>query len=133
MTSSHTRDQLQSGACGSNGQGIETLVRNSRSDCNAALESVKEVYRITDTLTGKRDVGWACSVGVSGRDGAIMLRQDMEAMLDYVCLLLKASIITARILGSHSLNIGHFVPLASRSYSGRVFGSDSFQRVDARA
>jgi hypothetical protein len=39
---------------------IETLVRNSRPDWKAALESVKGIYLITDTLTGKRYVGSAC-------------------------------------------------------------------------
>jgi hypothetical protein len=38
---------------------IETLVRNSRLDWKAALESVKGVYLITDTKTGKRYVGSA--------------------------------------------------------------------------
>jgi hypothetical protein len=33
---------------------IETLVRNSRPDWKAALESVKGVYLITDISTGKR-------------------------------------------------------------------------------
>jgi hypothetical protein len=36
---------------------IETLVRNSRPDWKAALESVKGIYLITDALTGKRYVG----------------------------------------------------------------------------
>ncbi len=43
---------------------IETLVRNCRPDWKAALESVKGIYLITDTKTGKRYVGSAC--GESG-------------------------------------------------------------------
>jgi hypothetical protein len=42
---------------------IETLVRNCRPDWKAALESVKGIYLITDTLTGKRYVGSAYSEG----------------------------------------------------------------------
>lgn len=42
---------------------IETLVRNSRPDWKAALESVKGIYLITDTLTGKRYVGSAYGEG----------------------------------------------------------------------
>jgi hypothetical protein len=38
---------------------IETLVRNGRPDWKAALESVKGIYLITDTKTGKRYVGSA--------------------------------------------------------------------------
>jgi hypothetical protein len=38
---------------------IETLVRNGRLDWKTALESVKGVYLITDTKTGKRYVGSA--------------------------------------------------------------------------
>jgi hypothetical protein len=39
---------------------LETLVRHSRSDWKAALASVKGVYLISDTKTGKRYVGSAC-------------------------------------------------------------------------
>lgn len=42
---------------------IETLVRNIRPDWKAALTSVKGIYLITDTLTGKRYVGSACGEG----------------------------------------------------------------------
>jgi hypothetical protein len=38
---------------------LETLVRNSRPDWKAALESVKGIYLITDTKTGRRYVGSA--------------------------------------------------------------------------
>jgi hypothetical protein len=42
---------------------IETIVRNSRPDWKAALGSVKGIYLITDTLTGKRYVGAAYGEG----------------------------------------------------------------------
>lgn len=42
---------------------IETIVRNSRPDWKAALESIKGIYLITDTLTGKRYVGSAYGEG----------------------------------------------------------------------
>lgn len=38
---------------------LETLVRNDRPDWKAALESIKGVYLITDTSTGKRYIGSA--------------------------------------------------------------------------
>lgn len=63
---------------------IETLVRNSRPDWKAALESVKGVYLITDKLTGKRYVGsargeagiWArwCAYVETGHGGNVELR-----------------------------------------------------------
>lgn len=42
---------------------IETIVRNSRPDWMASLESVKGIYLITDTKTGKRYVGSAYGEG----------------------------------------------------------------------
>mgnify|MGYP001248208840 CR=1 FL=1 len=42
---------------------IETIVRNTRPDWKAALESIKGIYLITDTLTGKRYVGSAYGEG----------------------------------------------------------------------
>jgi hypothetical protein len=63
---------------------FETLVRNSRPDWKAALESVKGVYLITDTLTGKRYVGSAygeggiwlrwCAYVETGHGGNVELR-----------------------------------------------------------
>lgn len=41
---------------------LETLVRNDRPDWKAALESVKGVYLLTDTRTGRRYVGSAHGV-----------------------------------------------------------------------
>lgn len=42
---------------------IETIVRNTRPDWKAALQSVKGIYLITDKLTGKRYVGSAYGEG----------------------------------------------------------------------
>jgi hypothetical protein len=63
---------------------IETLVRNSRLDWKAALESVKGIYLITDTNTGKRYVGsaygeagiWSrwCAYAETGHGGNVELR-----------------------------------------------------------
>ena len=60
---------------------LETLVRNDRPDWKAALESVKGIYLITDTKTGRRYVGsaysehgiWSrwCSYVASGHGGNI--------------------------------------------------------------
>lgn len=65
-------------------QEIETLVRNGCPDWQAALESVKGIYLITDTLTGKRYVGkasgesgvWSrwCAYLRSGHGGNVELR-----------------------------------------------------------
>ncbi|WP_315795709.1 GIY-YIG nuclease family protein [Bradyrhizobium sp. SZCCHNRI3043] len=47
---------------------LETLVRNNRPDWKAALSSVKGVYLISDSNTGKRYVGSAYSIdGIWGR------------------------------------------------------------------
>jgi len=64
---------------------IETLVRNSRLDWKAALESVKGVYLVTDTKTGKRYVGsaygqsgiWSrwCAYAETGHGGNVELRR----------------------------------------------------------
>jgi hypothetical protein len=63
---------------------LETLVRNSRSDWKAALESVKGIYLITDGHSGRRYVGsaygeqgiWSrwCSYIESGHGGNVELR-----------------------------------------------------------
>lgn len=63
---------------------IETLVRNCRPDWKAALESVKGIYLLTDTKTGKRYVGsaygefgiWSrwCSYVETGHGGNVELR-----------------------------------------------------------
>jgi hypothetical protein len=64
---------------------IETLVRNSRLDWKAALESVKGVYLVTDKKTGKRYVGsaygesgiWSrwCAYAATGHGGNVELRR----------------------------------------------------------
>ncbi len=73
---------------------IETLVRNSRPDWKAALESVKGIYLITDVSTGKRYVGsaygesgvwsrWCAYVG-TGHGGNVELRSlTTDTTLDY--------------------------------------------------
>jgi hypothetical protein len=63
---------------------LETLVRNSRPDWKAALASVKGIYLISDTKTGKRYVGsaygdqgiWSrwCSYIATGHGGNVELR-----------------------------------------------------------
>ncbi len=63
---------------------IETIVKNGRPDWKAALESVKGIYLITDTNTGKRYVGsaygengiWSrwCSYVETGHGGNVELR-----------------------------------------------------------
>ena len=73
---------------------IETLVRNLRPDWKAALESIKGVYLLTDTNTGKRYVGSACGeLGIwsrwcsyvdTGHGGNVELRAlVINANLDY--------------------------------------------------
>jgi hypothetical protein len=64
---------------------LETLVRNDRPDWKAALESVKGVFLITDTSTGRRYVGsayghqgiWSrwCSYIESGHGGNVELQE----------------------------------------------------------
>jgi len=63
---------------------LETLVKNDRPDWKAALESVKGIYLISDTRTGKHYVGsaysdqgiWSrwCSYIASGHGGNVELR-----------------------------------------------------------
>jgi hypothetical protein len=63
---------------------LETLVRNSRPDWKAALASVKGIYLISDTNTGKRYIGsaygdqgiWSrwCSYVATGHGGNVELR-----------------------------------------------------------
>jgi hypothetical protein len=73
---------------------LETLVRNDRPDWKAALESVKGIYLITDTKTGRRYVGsaysdngiWSrwCSYVASGHGGNVELRSLVsDPSLDY--------------------------------------------------
>jgi len=73
---------------------LETLVRNDRPDWKAALESVKGIYLITDTKTGRRYVGsaygeqgvWSrwCSYVESGDGGNVELRSLVtDPTLDY--------------------------------------------------
>ncbi len=73
---------------------LEALVRNSRPDWKAALASVKGIYLITDTTTGKRYVGsayglegiWSrwCGYIDSGHGGNVELRALVnEPTLDY--------------------------------------------------
>jgi hypothetical protein len=64
---------------------LETIVRNGRPDWQAALESVKGIYLITDTVTGRRYVGsaygedgiWSrwCSYAATGHGGNVELRK----------------------------------------------------------
>lgn len=63
---------------------LEALVLNSRPDWKAALESIKGIYLITDTRTGRRYVGsaygdqgiWSrwCAYAASGHGGNVELR-----------------------------------------------------------
>jgi hypothetical protein len=63
---------------------LEALVKNARPDWMSALESVKGIYLLSDTKTGKRYVGsaygdqgiWSrwCSYVVSGHGGNVELR-----------------------------------------------------------
>ena len=73
---------------------LETLVRNSRPDWKAALASVKGVYLISDTKTGRRYVGsahgdqgiWSrwCSYIATGHGGNVELRALVsDPSLDY--------------------------------------------------
>jgi hypothetical protein len=64
---------------------LEALVRNNRPDWKAALNSVKGIYLISDSNTGKRYVGSAygvdgiwgrwCNYAASGHGGNVELRQ----------------------------------------------------------
>ncbi|QEN84758.1 GIY-YIG nuclease family protein [Labrys sp. KNU-23] len=63
---------------------LEALVKNDRPDWKAALENMKGVYLISDTLTGKRYVGsaygdqgiWSrwCNYALSGHGGNVELK-----------------------------------------------------------
>ena len=73
---------------------LETLVRNNRPDWKAALASVKGIYLISDTNTGKRYVGsasgsdgiWSrwCNYVETGHGGNVKMRAIVsEHTLDY--------------------------------------------------
>lgn len=73
---------------------LETLVRNNRSDWQAALASVKGIYLISDITTGKRYIGsaygdqgiWSrwCNYVTTGHGGNVELRALVsDPMLDY--------------------------------------------------
>jgi hypothetical protein len=59
---------------------LEALVRNTRPDWMAALASVKGIYLISDTNTGKRYIGSAYGDQGSGRAGAATSRPVTGAM-----------------------------------------------------
>jgi hypothetical protein len=71
---------------------LETLVRNSRPDWKAALESVKGIYLISDINTGKRYIGsaygdqgiWSrcCTYVATGHGGNIELRRILRPELN---------------------------------------------------
>jgi hypothetical protein len=86
---------------------LETLVRNSRSDWKAALSSVKGVYLISDTVTGKRYIGsaygdqgiWSrwCSYVASGHGGNVELRALVtDPTLDYCRKAFRFALLEAR-------------------------------------
>lgn len=73
---------------------LESLVRNGRPDWQAPLASVKGIYLITDTLTGKRYVGSAkgeqgiwqrwCDYAATGHGGNVELRAlENDPTLEY--------------------------------------------------
>jgi len=73
---------------------LETLVRNYRSDWQAALASVKGIYLISDITTGKRYIGsaygdqgiWSrwCNYVTTGHGGNVELRaMASDPTLDY--------------------------------------------------
>lgn len=86
---------------------LEALTRNARPDWLAALTSVKGIYLITDTLTGKRYVGsaygaegiWSrwCGYAVSGHGGNVELRELVtDTSLDYCREALRFSLLEHR-------------------------------------
>jgi hypothetical protein len=87
---------------------LETLVRNDRADWKASLESVKGVYLITDTKTGRRYVGsaysdhgiWSrwCSYVASGHGGNIELRSLVsDVSLDYCRMNFRFALLEHRL------------------------------------
>lgn len=86
---------------------LETLVRNERADWKAALESIKGIYLITDSLTGKRYVGAAYgdqgiwsrwrSYIESGHGGNVELRKLVDdPSLDYCRLHFRFALLESR-------------------------------------
>jgi hypothetical protein len=86
---------------------LETLVRNSRPDWQAALSSIKGIYLISDTTTGKRYIGsaygdqgiWSrwCAYVSNGHGGNIELRALVtEPTLDYCRKAFHFSLLEAR-------------------------------------
>lgn len=86
---------------------LEALVRADRPDWRAALSSVKGIYLISDSVTGKRYVGLAygdqgvwsrwCEYAASGHGGNIELRNLVsEPSLDYCCKAFRFALLEAR-------------------------------------
>ncbi|MCW8087658.1 GIY-YIG nuclease family protein [Sabulicella glaciei] len=90
---------------------LETLVRNGRPDWKAALESVKGIYLITDTMTGLRYVGsaygdngiWSrwCSYAATGHGGSVELRKlAAEPSLAYIRQAFRFALLEHRPVGT---------------------------------
>jgi hypothetical protein len=89
---------------------LETLVRNGRPDWKAPLQSVKGIYLITDTVTGRRYVGsaygeegiWSrwCSYAATGHGGNVELRKlAADTSLTYVRQAFRFALLEARPVG----------------------------------
>ena len=86
---------------------LETLVRNSRPDWQAALSSIKGIYLISDIITGKRYVGsaygdqgiwsrWSAYI-VSGHGGNVELRALVkDPTLEYCRKAFRFALLEAR-------------------------------------
>jgi hypothetical protein len=86
---------------------LETLVRNSRPDWQAALSSIKGVYLLSDVTTGKRYIGsaygdkgiWSrwCAYVASGHGGNMELRALVsDPTLDYCRKAFRFALLEAR-------------------------------------
>lgn len=86
---------------------LETLVRNSRPDWQAALSSIKGIYLISDITTGKRYIGsaygdqgvWSrwCAYVASGYGGNVELRALVnDPTLEYCRKAFRFALLEAR-------------------------------------
>lgn len=86
---------------------LETLVRNSRPDWQAALSNIKGIYLISDIITGKRYIGSAygdqgiwwrwCAYVASGHGGNVELRALVnDPTLEYCRKAFRFALLEAR-------------------------------------
>lgn len=115
---------------------LETLVRNTRPDWKAALESVKGIYLITDATTGYRYVGsaygdegiWSrwCTYIATGHGG----NKELKNLVSDPGLSYCRSNFRFALLEHHAMRIPDDVVLAREAYWKRILLTRSDQSLN---